>query len=164
MTIANLANIATIAQGIFVIISLSFIIYQLRENLRLTRASNTQALFELSAPFNLQLTQDPQLARLWISGPDEWEQMDTVAKFQYKNMLTWWLMFHENIYHQWTRRLVDSDTYLAWFADLQHFCRFHKINLYWDELKSQFENSFAKHVDSILGKMDTNTAQQASKQ
>jgi hypothetical protein len=41
MNLSDWANIATIVQGVFVIVSIGFVLYQLRESTRLTRAANT---------------------------------------------------------------------------------------------------------------------------
>ena len=78
MTLNDFANIAIIVQGIFVIVSIGFIWYQLRENTRLTRAANTQKLIELSSPFNLQLIQNREMAELYIRGAKEYDKMDEI--------------------------------------------------------------------------------------
>jgi hypothetical protein len=58
MTLSDWTSIATIAQSVFVPLSLFLVWRQLRQQSQLTRAANTQALVELSSPFNLQLIQD----------------------------------------------------------------------------------------------------------
>ena len=66
MTLSDLASIAIIVQGLFFIISIVLVWYQLRENTKLVRVANTQKLVELSTPFNFQLAQDRGLAELWL--------------------------------------------------------------------------------------------------
>src|SRR5262245_278295 len=102
-----LVNIVTIIQGIFFILSVFFIWYQIRQNNRLTRAANTQSLVQLSAPFLIQLSQDRKLAELWVHGTKDYATMDEVEQFRYQQLLFWWLIHHENIYYQYHNGLVD---------------------------------------------------------
>ena len=149
MSLSDLANIATIAQGIFVIVSISFIWYQLRETTRLTRAANTQNLIGLSSPYNLQLMHDREVITLLIDGAKQYDKMDTVDKRRYHEVLVWWLMLHENIYHQWRERLLNKETYIAWAHDLENFVA-EQLSQHWDSMKASFEPSFAAHVSQII--------------
>lgn len=150
MSLSDLASIAIIVQGIFFVVSIFLVWYQLRENTKLVRAANTQKLVELSAPFNLQLAQDRGLTELWTKGAERFEEMDEIDRARYFNLLTWWLMLHENIYHQWNKKLIDDDTYNSWTRDLEYFARRLKLGNYWERLNTYFEASFAEHVTTII--------------
>ncbi len=107
MALSDLASIAIIAQGVLFIVSIGLVWYQLRENTKLVRAANTQKLVELSTPFYFQLAQDRALIELWNQATQRFDELDDIDKQRYFNLLTWWLMLHENIYHQWRNRLID---------------------------------------------------------
>jgi hypothetical protein len=62
------ANIATVVEAIVVAVSIIFIWKQLRQQTKLTRIANTQALVDISSPFNLELIKDPKMAALWVRG------------------------------------------------------------------------------------------------
>jgi hypothetical protein len=155
MSLSDLANLATIVQGIVVIVSIGFVWYQLRENGRLTRAANTQKFIELSSPFNLQLVQDREMAKLWMQGAKEWDKMDEIDKERYLNLLVWWLLLHENIYHQWKKNLLDKETYTAWKNDLEDFISAKNLNQHWDHLKANLEASFVDHVSQLIVEQTT---------
>jgi hypothetical protein len=72
------------------------------------------------------------------------------SRERYFNLLTWWLMLHENIYHQWRSKLVDEDTYSSWTRDLEYFARRQQLENHWPRLNSYFEVSFAEHVTAII--------------
>ena len=131
MSLSDLASIAIIAQGIFFVISIGLVWYQLRENTKLVRTANTQKLVELSAPFNLQLAQNRELAQIWRQGAEHLEDLDEIDRERYFNLLTWWLMMHENIYHQWSKKLIDEDTYVSWTRDLEFFAKRQNLRNYW---------------------------------
>lgn len=150
MSLSDLASIAIIVQGFLFVISISLVWYQLRENTKLVRAANTQKLVELSVPFNLQLAQDRALTELWRQATQRFDELDEIDRERYFNLLTWWLMLHENIYHQWRSKLIDEDTYRSWTRDLEYFARRQQLGNHWTQLSSYFEASFAEHVTAII--------------
>jgi hypothetical protein len=151
MTLSDFANLATIVQGIFVIVSIGFIWYQLRETTRLARAANTQALVTLSLPFYLQVAQDREMTALWFQhGAKEWNKMDEIDKARHRELLLWWLIFHENVYHQWKKKLIDDETYTTWGRGLEDLME-HTPKECWEDLMSTtpFEASFVEHLHQL---------------
>lgn len=147
----TLANASTIVQGVFFIVSVFFIWYQIREHNRLTRAANTQSLVALSSPFLLQLSQDRKLAELWVDGTNNLGQMDGVERFRYQQLLFWWLILHENIYYQYHSGLVDESMYRGWQTELRTFVRDKQIDLFWDgEMKPYFRADFQRNVEAMI--------------
>jgi len=157
MSLSDLASISFIVQGILLVVSVALVWYQLRENTDLVRASNTQKLVELSSPFYLQIIQNRELAELWRQGPQRFDDMDEVDRERYMNLLIWWLMLHENIYHQRNKKLIDSDTYVSWTRDLEYFARRQKLGVYWERMNSYFEASFSEHVTEIIVRQTSET-------
>jgi len=146
-----LANISIIIQGIFFIISVFFIWYQIREHNRLTRIANTQSLIEIASPFLMQLSQDQKLAELWVNGSKKFDTMDEVDKFRYQQLLFWWLILHENIYYQYHSGLVDERMYQGWQTELQEFIRAKRISLFWDrDMKRFFRAEFQQQVEELI--------------
>ncbi len=122
MNLSDWANIATIVQAVLVPVSIGistyFVLYQLRESTRLTRAANTEKLVELISPLHLQLVQDRETARLWVQGADQWNTMDEVGKERYSGLLNFCLVFHQNIYHQHKKGLLVEETFTAWTNEM----------------------------------------------
>jgi len=141
MTLSDLASVAIVVQGLLFVVSIGLVWYQLRENTKLVRTANTQKLVELSSPFYLQLAQDRALTQLWRQATQRFEDLDEIDKERYFNLLTCWLILHENIYHQSRKKLIDEDTYTSWTRDLGN---------HWTQLSGYFESSFAEHVTAII--------------
>jgi hypothetical protein len=152
MSLNNLASIAIIVQGLLFIVSIGLLWYQLRENTKLIRAANTQKLVELSVPFNLQLAQDRALTALWSQATQHFDDLDEIDQSRYFNLLTWWLMLHESIYHQWRNKLIDRETFTSWTRDLEYFANAQKLARHWPRLNGYFEASFSQHVTAILAR------------
>lgn len=146
-----LTSIATLIQTLFFIISVFFIGYQIREHNRLTRAANTQSLVALSSPFLLQLSQDRNLAELWLNGTKHYDTLDAVDQFRYIQLLFWWLILHENIFYQYHRGLVDQQIYQGWQVELRAFIREKQIGLFWDkEMKRFFRTEFRQVIEKLI--------------
>jgi hypothetical protein len=159
--------IATIVQSGVVIVSLIFIwrqiqlqTKQLNLQTELAKAANTQALVSLSSPFNISLIQDPQMAKLWIEGAEEFESYDKVDKFRYETLLFWWLILHENVYYQKHKGLLDEVIYAAWEYDLRHFIKRQNLQLHWDGLKNLFQQEFIEHVGHVIHELRNEQASQ----
>ncbi len=150
MTLHDIAEYAQVLGAAALVISVLLLIHELRVNNRLVRAANTQALVSLSSPFNLALIQDRKMAEFFARGPVNLHQMDDVDKYRYKTLLIWWLIFHENVFHQWRQGLLTNHSFQAWLNDLKQFVRQQKLWLQWDEMKEPFEHAFVIHVEAVI--------------
>jgi hypothetical protein len=150
---AKAANIATVVESIVVIVSVVFIWIQLRLQTKLTKIANSQALVEISSPFNMELIKDPAMAALWIKGSKDYASFDEVKQYQYKSLLIWWLIFQENIFYQNQEGLLDKKIYASWDYDLRFFVIQQRLGERWDELKDAFQIEFGDYVTSLIGKL-----------
>jgi hypothetical protein len=150
-------TIAAIVQTLVVVVSLYFIWRQVQQQTKqvtqqtdLARIANVQSLVGLSSPFNLQLITDPDMARLWVEGAEKFESYDEINKFRYRQLLTWWLILHENIFYQRQKNLLDTDIYKAWSRDLEFFIEKHRLDRHWTELEAAFQTEFCIYVEKLI--------------
>ena len=146
----DLADVATILGSMSLVISVFILIRELRETNRLARASNAQAMVEISGPFYLTMVQDRQLAELFARSADGYEEMDEIDRRRYRRLLVWWLIFYENIFYQRKQRLLDRHTFKPWWRDLQIFLRDQNVSQHWESLKELFQEEFAEHVSELI--------------
>ena len=153
LTLADLANLSLVVGALVGLVSVVMLFRELRENNKLTRASNTQTLVEMSSPFYLGLIQDRQMAEIYLRGARALDEMDEVDRYRYKSLIIWWLVFHENIYYQWRNGLLDHHMYKPWANDLKTFIALQKIGALWEEMKYLFQDEFSEHITEILAAM-----------
>jgi hypothetical protein len=146
------ANIALTVQTFVIAVSVVFIWLQLRRQTRLARVANTQALVEISSPFNLELIKDPAIAALWINGARDYETFDEVKQYQYRSLLIWRLIFQENVFYQCQEGLLDKNIYASWDYDLQLFITQQNLKVRWTELKDMFQTEFRNYVTGLVEK------------
>jgi hypothetical protein len=133
-----------------VAVSIVFIWKQLKQQTKLTRIANTQALVELSSPFNLELIKDSKMAELWIRGSKDYGTFDEVGRYQYKSLLIWWLIFQENVFYQRQEGLLDDKIYASWDYDLKFFVTQQNLTERWCELKNAFQGEFRDYVTALI--------------
>jgi hypothetical protein len=165
----KLAAVATLAQAVFVIISISFIRTQLSlqteqlkiqsdqllQQTKLTRAGNVQALAALALPMNFEEAKDRDLARLSLLGQRGFENVNAISdkevrESQYQTLLASWLIFYENMFYQHSEGLLSNEVFKPWDKDLKDFVMQSRLSDYWDEMKSSYHEDFRKHIDQIL--------------
>lgn len=146
MSLTDLANISTIAQAVLVIISLGFIWYQLRQSTKLAKAANSQALVEHAAAFNAMLIEHKELAELWYLFGKTEAFSDAASVVRYRELLVQWLIFHENIYYQWRKGLLDSEIYNSWLEDLKFTVNNHNLALVSKDVRIFFPGKFGDHI------------------
>jgi hypothetical protein len=149
--------IATIVQGVVVIISLIFIwrqislqTQQISLQTKLAKAANIQSLVGLSSPFNLDIIKDPQLARFWVEGAKAFNTYNDVDRYRYKSLLIWWLILHENVHYQWKKGLLDEENYLPWLVDLKNFVVQQQLHVHWGDLKHTYQREFIDSVSKLI--------------
>ena len=153
------AHISTALQLFVLIFSVFFIWRQLRsqgEQLKrqteLARVANTQALVALASPFNLEMSQNPEMAKLWILGPKQWDKLSEVEKEQYDSLLRWWFIFYENVFFQGRNGLLDEAIFQCWKADLDSFIQDHRVEKHWSNLNTKYHGEFAKYLNTGIDK------------
>jgi hypothetical protein len=132
------------------VIGVLLVLRELRESTRLTRAANAQHMVEMTSPFYLSLIQDRQMAELCTHSAASFDDLDEVDRRRYRSLLTWWLIFYENVYYQRRQDFMDNHAFLPWWRDLKLFVLEQNLARHWDELKELFQEEFAAEVSKLL--------------
>lgn len=143
----QLAAISTIAQSILVVTSLVFIWFQLRQNTELTRAANVQSLVGHFTNFNALLVENPEVASLWYAKGKQLQKAEDF--YRYRELLVLWLIFHENVYYQYAKRLLDRQIYQSWHIDLRDTVREHNLSVLGIDLAQLFPGEYGQHLLSL---------------
>lgn len=155
------STVATFLQLLVVGISLLFIGYQLRQQklqldqqVKLSRAANTQSLVDLVTPLNLKVT-ERGMADVWVKGEDGINKVSNpvereIEKQEYASMIGSYLDFYENAYWQYRNGLLDENIYNGWDKDLADFIEERKMAKHWDEYRDVYNKEFSDHVYEII--------------
>jgi hypothetical protein len=150
MSLQDWANVATIGQVVVVALSICFLWYQLNQQTKLARVANTQTQIALVSPFNLQMVQNNEMARLWTTAPADWTSLSAAQKQQYKSMLTWWFIFYENLFFQNEKGLIDPKIFAAWKNDIDVFVEEQLVEKYWAGLSKKYHQEFVDYLNARI--------------
>jgi hypothetical protein len=147
MSLEQLAYLSTIVQAVLVVISLLFIYFQLRQNTELARAANAQSLVEHAGSFNSMLIQNKDLATLWYSHGKDFK--NPIDEQRYRELIVQWLIFHENIYYQHKKKLLDDVIYNSWRTDLKYTVQHHNLSALGQDWDTFFPGEFGHHLAQL---------------
>lgn len=98
----------------------------------------------------MQLIQDPEMAKLWYEGAMKFEEMAPVDQYRYTELVSWWMILHENIYYQHSKGLIDDEVYGSWNRDLEKFVRKEGFDKHWYAMHDSYQPEFAKHLSRMI--------------
>jgi hypothetical protein len=110
MTLADLGNIGEFVGAIAVIVSLLYLAFQIRQNTRALHSSSYAQAAEQAWLVNLAVAQDAELARI-VADAMEGRPLDPQDELRYRALFDNSLFAMENLFRQYERGLLDSDTW-----------------------------------------------------
>jgi hypothetical protein len=147
-------SISSILGSLSLVVGVILVLREMRATTRVTRANNAQTLVGIAGPFYTSLIQDRGVADLFLRGSRDYPSLDEIDQYRYRNLMIWWLIFHENVFYQRRLGLLDGRAFEAWSQDLGTFLREHKLSQHWGELEHLFQRAFAEKVRQLLAEQD----------
>lgn len=155
-TVEHWANVAQIAEAVFVILSVGVILFQVLQQTKLARAANSNTLFQLYAPFYTEIIQDKGMAELIVNGHKTYaDSEDEVFKYRYRASLAWRLTLQENLFYQEKNGFLDKDLFKSWEDDFRDIVKRRNVKLIWPEMKSIYHREFCVYVEKIINEVSS---------
>jgi hypothetical protein len=150
MDFNQLAQLAQILNVVLVAVSVFFIWREVRETARLTRASNTHKMTEISSAFYLLIAQDKETAAVWLQGSHDFSSLPEIDRYRYLSLMNWWLNLYENIYLQQRSKLLDESYFRAWTRELQGLVSAPSFQTVWQEVRASYSSDFIRFIEETL--------------
>ena len=147
-TLEEAAHLASIVGVVVGVVSLWFVYGELRQQTQIIKAGNSQALVELTHPFNLELAKDPEFSKLWERGTANYTDLNEDERPRYLRLWVMYLNVLENAYYQRQMGLIEERFYATWENDLARNRK--PLKEVWPDLKDLVSLEYAQHVDRIL--------------
>ena len=107
----NYALFAEIVSAVAIIISLAFVVMELRNNTAAIKSSSAQATADASRNFLLNIALDEEFSRVFLLPPSE-ENPFSDLDFQRFSLVSYSnLIYYQNIWIQWTLGAIDDRTW-----------------------------------------------------
>ena len=153
------AQLATVVQAVVLTVSAFLLIRQLRQATELTKAANAQALVEHAIAFTTLVVQRRELGALWLNRRASQTESRRLISLDdnlpldkeslvavYRELLFQLLIFHENIFYQYRKGLLDQAIYESWISDLVHTLEVHDLSVVSSDIQTVFPGDYGRHL------------------
>ena len=155
MTLEALGNIGEAAGAIAVVVSLVYLITQMRQNTLSIRSATYQSVVGTAAGCNQILTQNKELARIFRVGGENLSELDDDERLQFSFLCMQFFDIFENLYLQYLHGTIDTDywlprqrSYLALFSKPGFADR-------WAECRPNYTEKFGRLIDEGLASIQS---------
>ncbi len=118
-TLSNFAQIAEIVAAVGVIASLVYVGLELNENTAAVRAGTSQAIFDSSREFVLDVAISEDLSRIRSIGSPDLSQLTDLEADRFRGLVLGNWIYFQNVWIQWTLGVVDDR---VWETYVRIFC------------------------------------------
>jgi hypothetical protein len=145
--LAEAAQLSLVIQAALISLSLGMVWYQMRQNAEIAKAANAQSLVTQAMEFSKMMLQNPEIAEVWFA-PHLMKNKPNLC-ISYREFLIQWLIFHENIYYQYKKRLLDKDIYTSWNTELQIVLANHGLEVISNDIRVYFPGAFGEYLLTV---------------
>jgi len=150
MDLATLAQLGEFVGGLFVVVSLVYLAYQVRQNTTSLRAENYARVLERLSTLQSNLSSDAELNRIVVVGAQTPEALTRTERMR----LTWSLYellgAAEFVFHQHRAGALPTEVWERWQATLVWWLSNPGIQRWWAAKPSPFSASFEAFADEII--------------
>lgn len=150
MDLTTLAQLGEFIGGIFVVISLIYLAYQVRQNTTSLRTENYARALDRLSTLQSNLSSDAELNRLVTVGAQDPERLSPTDRMR----LTWSLYellgAAEFVFHQAERGALPEEIWERWKATLVWWFSNPGIARWWRAKPTPFSTSFEAFVEDLI--------------
>ena len=150
MDLATLAQLGEFVGGFFVVVSLVYLAYQVRQNTKSLRAENYARVLDRLSTLQAHLSTDPELNRIVSGGalaPDTLSPADRVRLS--------WALFEllgaaEFVFHQAQDGSLPDQVWPRWRENLAWWLSSPGIQTWWESRPTRFSDGFESLVNELI--------------
>ena len=150
MDLDTLAKLGEFVGGTFVVVSLVYLAYQMRQNNRSLRADTYGRLLDRMSALQSRLSADPDLNRVFMIGAENPERLSREARIRFTWALYELLGNGEFMYHQWREGALSPPVWERWQATLGWWFSHPGIRAWWASRPTPFAKDFEAFCDDLI--------------
>ena len=157
MTLEDLGNIGEFIAAIGVIVSLVYLATQIRQNTRVVRSSASNAVTEARVDFLKSVSDNPDVARILLSGLADREALELVERFRFDFILNRFIATMENYHYQNRRGAMDPDQWIRMLSVLRLFADTPGGQAWWSN-RPRTDLAFDRFLDQEFERIRSSSA------
>jgi len=150
MDIDTLAKLGEFVGGLFVVVSLVYLAYQVRQNTRSLRSENYARVLDRMSTLQSRVSVDADMNRVFTVGAEDPYRLSRMERTRFA-----WAMYEmlgnaEFMYHQHAERMLSPVVWQRWEATLAWWMSHPGMRAWWTAKPSPFSADFQAFVDDII--------------
>jgi len=148
IVLEELGNLGDFIGGLAVIATLVYLAVQVRQNTQLLRANALSASSAANVAFNHLLGSNPDAARVFQVGLEDFEALSEEEQRQFLQLLRGLMASYEHRFQQHALGMVEDRIWQQQRASLRSMLSIPHLAVWWDHRKSVFDPDFIEDLDS----------------
>lgn len=149
-TLDTLANLGEFIGGVFVVVSLIYLAYQVRQNTRSLHTENYARLLDRMSTLQARLAADPELNRLVIIGCQDPARLTGAERVRFAWALYELFGTAEFMYHQSRAKSLPDLVWSRWEATIGWWLSHPGVRAWWKGKASPFAADFQDFCDDVI--------------
>lgn len=147
-TVELVASIlASVVGSLGVIISLIFVVREIRLNTKAVRGSAYQSVINTWAEIESRISQDKEVARIYRQGRADMSQLDENEQIRFGEVLSSFFNLYEGMYYQYRDGILLQEHWKGWCENMQQDLKHPGVREWWEEKQRLYGDSFRNHVN-----------------
>lgn len=160
MDLDTLAKLGEFVGGFFVVVSLAYLAYQVRQNTRSLRAENYARVLDRMSALQSQLSVNPELNRIVVVGAGDPGALEPQERVRFG-----WAMYElfgaaEFMYHQAEQKALPTEVWTRWQKTVAWWFHSPGIRTWWENKPTPLSSDFERFCDDLrrTGTIDAQAA------
>jgi hypothetical protein len=154
MSLEDLGNIGEFVAAAAVIVSLIYLAVQIRQNTRSVRAAALQDVIGGGASFVRDVYRDPELARIWFSGSDDFQSVTGIDRRRFHFLAVAYFRQAENMCSQSRKGLLKDEDWDGLRKSVFDGAALPGLREWWKTNSYRFNSDFRRLVEEELAKRE----------
>ena len=153
MSLEQLAQLAEIAGGIAVLITLVFLLFEVRRNTTVTRSTAQYSQVDAIVAVNLAVATDPIIAPLITRANDDYSSLTSEEQLRLQTLyVNYFNLWHASYWNN-REKLLNDSSFGLWDKGLTGMLVTHKgCSAAWDSMQYFYDEHFRAHVNNLRAK------------
>ena len=142
------SHVASIVETLIILVSVFFIVQQLRSQTEAMRAQMSLGLIDVGVERSYHLLDHPEFAASLRQGRRDFPSLDAEAQERYRLYVYTQMFFYEAMFLQHRMGYIDDDTFLAWRNAMSRY-RDEMARPHWAGWEKNFSPDFVAYFKSL---------------
>lgn len=150
MDLDTMAKLGEFVGGFFVVVSLLYLAYQVRQNTKSVKTENYARVLDRMSTLQSRLSSDPELNRIVVIGGQNPGGLTRSERVRFSWALYEVLGAAEFMYHQAQDRALPAEVWERWERTLVWWFSYPGIRLWWTAKPAPLSSTFQAFVDELI--------------